>query len=244
MASVDFPCSFDLPIFNAMYFLANKNNANVLFHTLRGRITQLQPVFDIPSLELICSESKENTPMLFIDVTENPTQLASLIELQSNCYIVVIDSHHKHAQLCIQIASDVHIKDYLDRDCLQDQLALCLNKYAEWQEQRRISNKNNLIIKEKGAHIYIETNAIKMLEGFGSYTRIHTTDKVYIVSKTIKKILELLPNQFIRTHRSFAVHQKQARSLMGNLLLLQNGEFVKVSKSGRQVVLNHFNKAS
>jgi hypothetical protein len=32
--------------------------------------------------------------------------------------------------------------------------------------------------------------------------------------------------------------------LMGNLLLLQNGEFVKVSKSGRQVVLNHFNKAS
>jgi hypothetical protein len=27
-------------------------------------------------------------------------------------------------------------------------------------------------------------------------------------------------------------------------LLLHNGEYVKVSKAGRQVILNHFNKAS
>jgi len=31
---------------------------------------------------------------------------------------------------------------------------------------------------------------------------------------------------------------------VGNTLLLQNGEQVKVSKSGRQVILDHFNKAS
>jgi DNA-binding LytR/AlgR family response regulator len=111
-------------------------------------------------------------------------------------------------------------------------------------DRKKTANKNNLVIKDKGAQIYIETTSIKLLEGFGSYTRIHTADKVYIVSKTIKKILELLPNQFIRTHRSFAVHQKQVRSLMGNTLLLQNGESVKVSKAGRQIILNHFNKAS
>ena len=33
-------------------------------------------------------------------------------------------------------------------------------------------------------------------------------------------------------------------TLMGNTLLLHNGEQVKVSKSGRQVILDHFNKAS
>jgi len=31
---------------------------------------------------------------------------------------------------------------------------------------------------------------------------------------------------------------------VGNTLLLHNGEQVKVSKSGRQVILDHFNKAS
>jgi DNA-binding LytR/AlgR family response regulator len=108
---------------------------------------------------------------------------------------------------------------------------------------RKASNETNLIIKEKGLHFNIETRSIKLLEGYGSYTHIHTADKVYIVSKTIKKLFELLPNQFIRTHRSFAVHQKQVRSLSGNSLLLHNGEYVKVSKAGRQIILNHLNKA-
>ncbi len=90
----------------------------------------------------------------------------------------------------------------------------------------------------------LKKNGAVGVSGFGSYTRIHTDAKIYIVSKTIKKILEMLPNQFIRTHRSFAVHQKQLRSLMGNKVLLHNGEQVKVSKSGRQVILDHFNKAS
>jgi DNA-binding LytR/AlgR family response regulator len=157
---------------------------------------------------------------------------------------VVIGTHHKHAQSSIRLAKDYNIRDFLNAPLTANDIQDCLDRYFHCLEQRKAADKNNLVIKEKGAHIYIETSAIKLLEGFGSYTRIHTTDKVYIVSKTIKKILELLPNQFIRTHRSFAVHQKQVRSLMGNTLLLHNGEYVKVSKAGRQVILNHFNKAS
>ncbi len=227
-----------------MYFLANRNNPNELFHTLRKLMAAIQPVFDVETIELICSESRETPPLLFVDVDQPNFDFNLLSELQGHCYTVAIDGHYKHVQQCIQYAADLHLRDYLSLPLQEQTISQCLERYQQWLEDRKLSSKNNLIIKEKGAHIYSETSTIKLLEGLGSYTRIHTSDKVYIVSKTIKKILEQLPNQFIRTHRSFAVHQKQVRSLVGNMLLLQNGEFVKVSKSGRQVVLEHFNKAS
>ena len=58
---------------------------------------------------------------------------------------------------------------------------------------RKASNETNLIIKEKGLHFNIETRSIKLLEGYGSYTHIHTADKVYIVSKTIKSYSSYYP---------------------------------------------------
>lgn len=227
-----------------MYFFANRNNPNELFHTLRKFSAAFQPVFDVETIELICSESRETPPLLFVDVDQPGFSFEILSELQGHCYTVAIDGNYAHFRTCIHHASDLQLRDYINLPLSESALQSCVERYQNWLEERKLSSKNNLIIKEKGAHIYIETSTIKLLEGLGSYTRIHTSDKVYIVSKTIKKILEQLPNQFIRTHRSFAVHQKQVRSLVGNMLLLQNGEFVKVSKSGRQVVLEHFNKAS
>lgn len=170
--------------------------------------------------------------------------MSALMDHECYAYYVIIDSSYENAQNCLRMARALNIRDYITTPINSSAIKDCIDRYYDLMAIRKKATENNLVIKEKGLHVYIETHSIKLLEGYGSYTRIHTADKIYIVSKTIKKILELLPNQFIRTHRSFAVHQKQLRSLMGNTLLLHNGEQVKVSKSGRQVILDHFNKAS
>jgi DNA-binding LytR/AlgR family response regulator len=236
--------SFAITITNKMYFLTQKSPICGEFISLRSAIKELQHLNSCEVLNQLCMDYEKNPPLVFVDLLNQDTQLEDIIDVDCYAYFVIIGTHHKHAQSSIRLAKDYNIRDFLNAPLTPNDIQDCLDRYFHCLEQRKVADKNNLVIKEKGAHIYIETSAIKLLEGFGSYTRIHTADKVYIVSKTIKKILELLPNQFIRTHRSFAVHQKQVRSLMGNTLLLHNGEYVKVSKAGRQVILNHFNKAS
>jgi DNA-binding LytR/AlgR family response regulator len=215
-----------------------------VFASLKCEITNLQNIRAIEEITSLNVDYEKNPPFVFVDIRDIDGPISALLDPECFAYYVIIDSNHNNAQDCLRMAREVNIRDYINAPFTQYEIQDCIDRFYHCLALRKAADKNNLVIKEKGAHIYIETRSIKLLEGFGSYTRIHTADKIYIVSKTIKKILELLPNQFIRTHRSFAVHQKQLRSLMGNTLLLHNGEQVKVSKSGRQVILDHFNKAS
>lgn len=225
------------------YYLSQSSNMDI-FASLKCEITNLQNIRAIEEVTSLNVDYEKNPPFVFVDIRDIDGPISALLDPECFAYYVIIDSNHNNAQDCLRMAREVNIRDYINAPFTQYEIQDCIDRFYHCLALRKAADKNNLVIKEKGAHIYIETRSIKLLEGFGSYTRIHTADKIYIVSKTIKKILELLPNQFIRTHRSFAVHQKQLRSLMGNTLLLHNGEQVKVSKSGRQVILDHFNKAS
>lgn len=225
------------------YYLSQSSNMDV-FASLKCEITNLQNIRAIEEVTSLNVDYEKNPPFVFVDIRDIEGPISALLDPECFAYYVIIDSNYNNAQDCLRMAREVNIRDYINAPFTQYEIQDCIDRFYHCLALRKAADKNNLVIKEKGAHIYIETRSIKLLEGFGSYTRIHTADKIYIVSKTIKKILELLPNQFIRTHRSFAVHQKQLRSLMGNTLLLHNGEQVKVSKSGRQVILDHFNKAS
>jgi len=225
------------------YYLSQSSNMDV-FASLKCEITNLQNIRAIEEITSLNVDYEKNPPFVFVDIRDIEGPISALLDPECFAYYVIIDSNYNNAQDCLRMAREVNIRDYINAPFTQYEIQDCIDRFYHCLALRKAADKNNLVIKEKGAHIYIETRSIKLLEGFGSYTRIHTADKIYIVSKTIKKILELLPNQFIRTHRSFAVHQKQLRSLMGNTLLLHNGEQVKVSKSGRQVILDHFNKAS
>lgn len=225
------------------YYLSQSSNMDV-FASLKCEITNLQNIRAIEEITNLNVDYEKNPPFVFVDIRDIDGPISALLDPECFAYYVIIDSNYNNAQDCLRMAREVNIRDYINAPFTQYEIQDCIDRFYHCLALRKAADKNNLVIKEKGAHVYIETRSIKLLEGFGSYTRIHTADKIYIVSKTIKKILELLPNQFIRTHRSFAVHQKQLRSLMGNTLLLHNGEQVKVSKSGRQVILDHFNKAS
>jgi len=225
------------------YYLSQSSNMDV-FASIKCEITNLQNIRAIEEITSLNVDYEKNPPFVFVDIRDIDGPISALLDPECFAYYVIIDSNYNNAQDCLRMAREVNIRDYINAPFTQYEIQDCIDRFYHCLALRKAADKNNLVIKEKGAHIYIETRSIKLLEGFGSYTRIHTADKIYIVSKTIKKILELLPNQFIRTHRSFAVHQKQLRSLMGNTLLLHNGEQVKVSKSGRQVILDHFNKAS
>jgi DNA-binding LytR/AlgR family response regulator len=171
-------------------FYINQSSNTHVFEELKFTFINIQNFIEIEELGHSNTDYEKIPPLVFVDMLDQEANLEDIIDVECYAYFVIIGTHHKHAQSSIRLAKDYNIRDFLNAPLTPNDIQDCLDRYFHCLEQRKVADKNNLVIKEKGAHIYIETSAIKLLEGFGSYTRIHTADKVYIVSKTIKKILE------------------------------------------------------
>jgi two-component system LytT family response regulator len=78
-----------------------------------------------------------------------------------------------------------------------------------------------------------ETSRIIRIEASSNYSRIYCTDEQYPI--TVAKVLQWFQNNlpqkdFIRTHRTHLVNRQYIDKKLGNHVLLQNGEFICISK--------------
>ena len=78
---------------------------------------------------------------------------------------------------------------------------------------------------------------ILFFEGLGDYVKVHTIEKVLIVTTTLKKLLEELPeSKFIRTHKSFIISKDKLEYIEGNQIKI--GEHrVSIGQAYREEVL-------
>jgi DNA-binding LytR/AlgR family response regulator len=159
--------------------------------------------------------------------------------------MVIIDPLHIWASLIIRNQSEFQVNDYVQKIESAVDLESCINRCKKSLEidQTDMVVGEYFVVKDRGESTFINLNNITVLEGLGAYTKVHSVNKQYIVSKNLKKLLEQLPKCFIRTHRSFAVHIKHINSLSGNQVLLHNGETVKASKSGKKILISRFSIA-
>jgi two-component system LytT family response regulator len=65
----------------------------------------------------------------------------------------------------------------------------------------------NISIPMLGKTILLPTTEITCLEGEGNYTYIYSkTGKRYLVSRTMKSLVEQLDNNFLRIHKSYLIN--------------------------------------
>lgn len=91
---------------------------------------------------------------------------------------------------------------------------------------------NPIIIIENGEQKTINSENILYLEGDGKYCLIRTTDNIFKSSKTISKVQELLPKHcFYRIHKSYVVNMYCISSIIGNEVVLINGEKARIGRN-------------
>ncbi|MFC0117368.1 LytR/AlgR family response regulator transcription factor [Pseudoalteromonas xiamenensis] len=101
----------------------------------------------------------------------------------------------------------------------------------------------SLAVKEHGEIIRVSVASIQWVDAAGDYMCLHCSDgQTHILRKTMKELeQELDPQLFVRVHRSAIVNTKQISKLVTQtsgeyLLVLQNGQELKVSRSYRDKV--------
>lgn len=84
--------------------------------------------------------------------------------------------------------------------------------------ERESGNKKNnfFFIKSNGQQIKIFFDDLLIIESLRDYVSIKTVDKEHIILDNLKDLIEILPDQFMRIHRSFIINLDKIESVTGN----------------------------
>jgi len=112
---------------------------------------------------------------------------------------------------------------------------------AEWMNNKR-EVEDRFLIKHSGKVIFIDLKDLIWIEADGYYIKLHTTDKSYLVRKSMKQAEKLLPSRlFMRVHKSSIINKRYIKEIEPHFngeyyISLNNGSSVKVSRSYKDVV--------
>ncbi|MGH1517116.1 LytR/AlgR family response regulator transcription factor [Chryseobacterium sp. JK1] len=105
-----------------------------------------------------------------------------------------------------------------------------------------IENRTFAFIKTDKKLIKLFYHDIAVIKGLGNYVEIYTKDhKKYIYYKTLKDLIESLPDEFMRVHNSYIVNLANIESFEDNHLIC--GELrIAVAKSYKECLLEALGK--
>jgi len=105
-----------------------------------------------------------------------------------------------------------------------------------------MKNEKFTFIKTNKKLIKLYFDEITVIKGLGNYVEILTTEnKKYIYYKSLKDLIENLPNEFMRVHNSYIVNLSNIDILEDNHIILKDVK-VAVGKSYKECLNSSINK--
>jgi DNA-binding LytR/AlgR family response regulator len=96
------------------------------------------------------------------------------------------------------------------------------------------SPPERLLIKKLGREFLIQTSAIEWIEASGNYANLHIKTHVYPMRITMEKLEKLLPDNFLRIHRSTIVNVGYLKEIEA----LESGDHLVKLNDGTELVLS------
>ncbi|WP_420571581.1 LytR/AlgR family response regulator transcription factor [Kordia sp.] len=188
----------------------------------------------IPSLHLIsiCNNATDaletlrnhsNIDLLFLDINMPNISGLSFYKSLKNPPAVIFTT--AYAEYAID-GFEVNAVDYLLKPFSFDRFLTSVNKAFDTLKTPENTTENEVIyVKENKTLHKIVLQDILYIEALGDYVKIHLENKSVITNSTFTNMLEQLPaTQFVRTHKSFAIHLKKLNSVSGNQIIINNAK--------------------
>ncbi len=101
----------------------------------------------------------------------------------------------------------------------------------------------HFFIKKRDSLVKVALDSIAYLEVSGKYCHIMAREEKFLVQKSLKEMLALLPaQQFIRTHRNYVVHLDRVKALhlADNQVELDSGNSIPISREYKKQFTDTF----
>lgn len=217
-----------------------KINCIIVDDEIHARKILEKYITDIPHVKLIksCKNALEAMEILrtqtidamFLDINMPKLTGLNFLESLKNPPIVVITTAYREYAVD---AYELDVIDYLHKPIpfprfikaiskIEEKLQIRNNNPLVTQEKTEYTAQNFIFIKADKKTIKLNFEDIKYIEGLGDYIKIHTKSKIIISKLTIKKMVDLLPeNQFPRIHKSFIISLNLIDSIEGNQVQIE-----------------------
>ena len=128
----------------------------------------------------------------------------------------------------VENAFDVEPVHYIIKPINDEKLRVALTKAAE---QLKKQTKNCLQINTKDKFIRIPYSEIKYIKSIGRKAIVYDLNKNTAVPKKLDDLEKLLPDCFLRVHKSYLININMVEQIKNYKITLFNGDIIPVSKS-------------
>ncbi|WP_436516357.1 LytR/AlgR family response regulator transcription factor [Ekhidna sp. To15] len=191
--------------------------------------------------------------LVFLDVQmpgKNGFEVLASLAPDEIPFVVFISAYDEYALDAFR----VHALDYIQKPFTDHRFAECLDHVRAELENRSLRSleglknlmkelqnhsegnpeKHQLKFRSSGKIYFMDTDDIIWVEGFDYYIKVHTKEKFYLVRESLSRIIDQLPLEFIRIHKSTIINKNHLISLEP----LSRGNYQAELKNGKQLVMS------
>lgn len=134
---------------------------------------------------------------------------------------------------------EVNATDYLLKPIAYERFLTAINKVLI-ALNTNTEEDNFMVLKENKALHKVFYKDIQYVEAYGDYVKVHTEEKTITTHSTFSKLIESLPDYFLRTHKSFSINLNRLNHLSGNQIKI-NTHSIPIGQTYKQNVLKALN---
>jgi DNA-binding LytR/AlgR family response regulator len=157
--------------------------------------------------EALALAEKVRYDVVFLDV-ELPgmtgLEVARLVlERAEHPDVVFVTAHQRYAV----DAFAVEAFDYLVKPVEPQRLARVVERLSQARKRQGPEVEKIAVVSAGGAQTLVDYDGVYWIEADGDYSRVHTYDRSYLSTSSLRELAELLPSsRFSRIHRSHVVN--------------------------------------
>lgn len=181
------------------------------------------------------------TDLIFCDIQMPAMTGISLVKsLQQNTMVIFTTAFKEYAA----ISYDLNAIDYLLKPINQKRFTQAITKaleYFDYINKKGQNAEKNIFVRADFSLVKIPLADILYIEGFADYLKIYIKDRNPIMARMpMKDMIEKLPADFIRVHRSFILPFNKIEAVRGTTIFIGDAAF----PIGRTYTDDFFNRYS
>ena len=194
--------------------------------------------------ELISFVSSNSVDVVVLDIEFKSSKLNGLDianqirKISKECYLIFITSHFEYVLEAYKYTTfDYLIKGSVNLETITSTLTRLF-------EDATTNNTKFLQIDTKGT--YIDLDTIQFIEKSGMKIIYHSFMRDYEAYSTFNKILDILPENYVRCHKSFIVNVKNIDYVnsVDNTIFFKNGTFCYIGPKYKETFMEVIKYAS
>jgi len=204
-------------------------------------------IHDIPDLDLTgrCLDAFEamkalketEVNILFLDINMPKLSGINMVKTMDKLPEVVFTT--AYPEYAVE-GFELEVLDYLVKPISFERFVKTINKARKKLESEKVKinpSAGFIMVKSNKKLYKVPYEEISYFESMGDFVKIHTSEKTYISSDTLKNIAKQLPAQkFVRTHKSYIISIDAFKYIEGNQVKIDE-EFLPIGLTYKENLL-------